>query len=52
MKRKSATSIPMFEGRIVGRTITKKMFSGRIITGNKRVEEPNVMETEGRMQEI
>jgi hypothetical protein len=50
MNKKNATAIPM--ATIVERTITKKIISGRIITGNKRTERPTVMEANGKMQEI
>jgi hypothetical protein len=50
MKKKSATSI--LTATIVERTITKKIISRRIITGNKGMEGPTVMETDGKMQEI
>jgi hypothetical protein len=49
-EQKNRIAIPM--ATIVERTITKKIISGRIITGNKRTERPTVMEANGKMQEI
>jgi hypothetical protein len=49
MKKKRATAMPT--ATIVRRTITKKTISKEIITGNKGMEGPTVMETEENMQE-
>jgi hypothetical protein len=38
MKKKIVTAIPMFGGRIVGRTTIKEMVPGKTITGNKGAE--------------
>jgi hypothetical protein len=38
MKKKITTTIPKFEGRIVGRMTTKEMVPEKIITRNKRAE--------------
>jgi hypothetical protein len=48
MRKKSAIAIPM----IFGSTVTKKIISRRMITGNKGVIRPTVMETNKNMQEI
>jgi len=47
MRKKSAIAIPM-----IGSTVTKKIISRRMITGNKGVIRPTVMETNKNMQEI
>jgi len=54
-KKKSITNVPrttIVGGRINGRTIIKKIIFGRIITENEGTEEPTVMETDEKMQEI
>jgi hypothetical protein len=55
VKKKSITNVPrttIVGGRINGRTIIKKIIFGRIITENEGTEEPTVMETDEKMQEI